>query len=100
MLFNERKREAEIRFGALIADQNIPHEIAEDILSWFQHIGKDPMVLKSMSMDHTKCENIIINVLCSVETEHVVNRIRNRKFSIFIEELFDICNKWILCSIR
>jgi len=44
MLFNERKREAEIRFGALIADQNIPHEIAEDILSWFQHIGKDPMV--------------------------------------------------------
>ncbi|KYN14906.1 hypothetical protein ALC57_12881 [Trachymyrmex cornetzi] len=90
--FDERKREAEIRFAALIADKNIPHHIAKDILSCFQHIGKDPKVLASMSMGRTKCKNIITNVLCPVETERVVDKIQNTKFSIFIDETSDICN--------
>ncbi|KYN12429.1 hypothetical protein ALC57_15396 [Trachymyrmex cornetzi] len=99
--FDERKREAEIRFAALIADKNIPHHIAKDILSCFQHIGKDPKVLASMSMGRTKCKNIITNVLCPVETERVVDKIQNTKFSIFIDETSDICNdKWMTLFVR
>ncbi|KAM0726713.1 hypothetical protein ACS0PU_007897 [Formica fusca] len=49
--FEERKKSAEIRYAALIADKNISHQTAKEILSFFQEVGKDPNVLKSMSMD-------------------------------------------------
>src|SRR5580765_5994082 len=99
--FEERKKSAEIRYAALIADKNISHQTARDILSFFQLIGRDPTVLRSMSMGRTKCKNIISNVLCPVETDRVVNSIQNTKFSIFIVETSDICNeKWMTFFVR
>ncbi|KAL6255498.1 hypothetical protein P5V15_013832 [Pogonomyrmex californicus] len=54
-----------------------------------------------MSMGRTKCKNIITNVLCPIETERVVNKIQNTKFSIFIDETSDICNtKWMTFMVR
>jgi len=91
--FEERRKEAEIRYAALIADKNISFQTANEILNFFQHVGKDPNVLKSMNMGRTKCKNIITNVLCPIETERVINKIQNTKFTIFIDETSDICNK-------
>jgi hypothetical protein len=49
-----------------------------------------------MTMRKTKCQSIISNVLCPVEMERVVNNIQNTKFSLFIDEMFDISNeKWM-----
>jgi len=73
--FEERKKAAEIRYAALIADKNISHKTAEDILNFFQQIAKDLKVLENMSMGRTKCKNIISNVLCPVETDRVVDSI-------------------------
>nr|XP_012219350.1 PREDICTED: zinc finger MYM-type protein 6 isoform X2 [Linepithema humile] len=99
--FEERKKSAEIRFAALIADKNIPYQTAEDILSFFQQIGEDYHVLKNMSMGRTKCKNIITNVLYPVEMNRVVNSIQKTKFSIFIDETFDISNeKWTTFFVR
>ncbi|EFN72089.1 hypothetical protein EAG_03057, partial [Camponotus floridanus] len=99
--FEERKNIAEIRYAALIADKNISHQTAKEIVNFFQHIGKDPNVLKSMSMGRTKCKSIITNVLCPVETDRVVNKIQNTKFSIFIDETSDITNdKWMTFPVR
>ena len=99
--FDKRKKSAEIRYAALIAEKNIPHNIAKEILELFQEIGKDSNVLKSMSLSRTKCKNIISNVLCPVETKHVVNCIQNTKFSVFIDETSDICNeKWMTFLVR
>jgi len=93
LTFDERKKEVEIRYAALITEKNIPHKSAQEILSFFQHVGKDPDILKSMSMGRTKCKNIITNVLCPIETERVVNKIQNTKFTIFIDETSDISNE-------
>ncbi|KAM0727925.1 Zinc finger protein 862 [Formica fusca] len=99
--FEERKKSAEIRYAALIADKNISHQTAKEILSFFQEVGKDPNVLKSMSMGRTKCKSIISNVLCPVETARVVNSIQNTKFTIFIDETSDISNeKWMTFLVR
>lgn len=99
--FKERKKIAEIRYAALIADKNISHQTAKEILSFFQHIGEDPNVLKSMSMSRTKCRNIITNVLCPVETDRVVNKLQNTKFTIFIDETSDVTNnKWMTFLVR
>lgn len=91
--FEERKKSAEIRFAMLIADRNISYQTAKNILGLFQEVGKDYNVLKGMSMSRTKCQNKISNVLCPVETDRVVSCIQNIKFSIFIDETSDICNK-------
>jgi len=85
--FDERKKEAEIRYAALIAEKNISHQTAKEILNLFQNIDSD--VLKSMTMGRTKCTNIIKNVLYPVERERVVDKIQNTKFSIFIDETSD-----------
>ncbi|XP_018393986.1 PREDICTED: uncharacterized protein LOC108772816, partial [Cyphomyrmex costatus] len=99
--FDERTKEAEIRYAALIAEINIPYQSANKILSFFQHVGKDPHILRSMKMGRTKCKSIITNVLAKVETERVVDNIRNTKFSIFIDETSDICNeKWMTFQVR
>lgn len=92
LTFDERKKIAEIKFAALVAEKNIPHQTAKEILSLFQNIGQDPNVLKSMSMGRTKCTEIISNVLAPVETKRVVSKIKKTKFSIFIDETSDIIN--------
>jgi len=54
-----------------------------------------------MSMGRTKCKNIITNVLCPIETERVVDKIQNTKFTRFIDETSDICNnKWMTFLVR
>ncbi|KAL6419177.1 hypothetical protein ACFW04_014054 [Cataglyphis niger] len=51
--FDERKKYAKIRYAALITEKN---------------------VLESMSMDRTKCKNIISNVLYPVKTKYICNK--------------------------
>jgi len=43
--FKERKKIAEIRYAAWIADRNIPFQTVKDILNFFQEVGKDSNVL-------------------------------------------------------
>jgi len=101
LLFEERKKSAEIRYAALIADKNISHDTAKIILIFFKDVRKDRNILKSMSMGRTKCSSLISNVLCPVETDRVVQNIQNTKFTIFIDETSDITNsKWMTFHVR
>jgi len=88
----EEKKSEEIQYAALIADKNISHDTAKIILNFLKDIGKDPNILKSMSMGRTKCSSLISNVLCPVETDPVVQNIQNTKFTIFIDKTSDITN--------
>lgn len=96
MPFEDRKKIADLRFAALIADNNISYDTANVILKFFQDVGKDPNVLKNMSMGRTKCGHLIANVLGPIETNRVAKTLQNTKFSIFIDETSDISNeKWM-----
>lgn len=97
--FEERKKAAEIKYATLIAKKNIPHQTAQEILRFFQHI--DPEVLKSMKMGRTKCRNVISNVLCPTENKYVTSKLQQTKFSVFIDETSDISNeKWMTFFVR
>jgi len=99
--FEERKKAAEIKFAAFIAEHNISLQTAPEILKFFQQIGKDVNVLQSMTMSRIKCQRIISNVLCPIETNRVVDIIQNTKFTIFIDETSDISNqKWMTFLVR
>ncbi|EZA62768.1 uncharacterized protein LOC105274686 [Ooceraea biroi] len=99
--FIEERKSAEIRFATLIAEKDIPYQTAKDILCLFKEIGKNPNVLKHMSIGKTKCKNIISNILCPVETERVVNNIQHTKYSIYINETSDDTNKkWMILLVR
>lgn len=56
MLFDDRKKSAEIQYAALIAERNIPLQFAQEILSFFQQIGKEPTVLRTMRLNSMKYE--------------------------------------------
>lgn len=43
--FEERKKAAEIRYAAFITERQISYQTAEEILKFFQEIGKDSKVL-------------------------------------------------------
>ncbi|KYN23164.1 hypothetical protein ALC57_04426, partial [Trachymyrmex cornetzi] len=90
--FKNRKKIAEIKFAALIAEENISFKTAESILSFFQDLGKDPEVLKSMMMNRNKAPKVIKNVLCVREHERLVEKLQNNKFSIFVDETSDLTN--------
>jgi len=67
--FDGRKKLAEIKYAALIAEKNILYQMAKEILNFF-HVGKEPNVL---NMGRTKYTNIITNAVCPVEINCVVN---------------------------
>lgn len=99
--FEDRKKIAEIKFAALIAEKNIPFQTAESILSFFQDLGKEPVVLQSMTMHRTRAPQIINKVLCVREQERLVDILRNSKFSVFIDETSDVSNdKWMTFLVR
>lgn len=101
LLFNNRKKAAEIRYAAFIAEKNISYQMAKEILIFFQQIGKDSHIVGSMSMGRRKCQKIISNVLCPVETNRVVDIIKNTKFTILIDETSYISTeKWMAFLVR
>lgn len=98
--YKDRKKIAEIKFAALIAEKNIPFQTAESILSLFQELGKDPIILENMVMNRKKGPEIINKVLYVREQERLVETLQNNKFSIFINETSDITEKWITFVVR
>ncbi|XP_070515358.1 protein FAM200A-like [Cardiocondyla obscurior] len=54
-----------------------------------------------MTMNRKKCQKIVTNLLCPIETHRVVDIIQNNKFSIFIDETSNISNqKWMTFLVR
>ncbi|KYN11678.1 hypothetical protein ALC57_16158 [Trachymyrmex cornetzi] len=95
------KKITEIKFAALIAEENIPFKTSESILSFFRDLGEDPEVLKSMTMNWNKAPKVIKNVLCVREQERLVEKLQNNKFSIFVDETSDSTNdKWMTFLVR
>lgn len=102
LTFEEEKKLTEIRYAALIADCNIPSNIANTILTFFQNTNrKNPKLIGAMSMGRTKCTNVMSNVLCPVETNRIVKHLQNTKFSISVDETSDTTNeKWLTFHVR
>jgi len=70
-------------------------------LSFFQDLGKDPEILRSMTMNQNKTPKIINKVLYAREQERLVEILKNNKFSIFIDETSDLTNeKWMTFLVR
>ncbi|KAK0070594.1 hypothetical protein PV325_000373, partial [Microctonus aethiopoides] len=51
--FEDRKKEAEIKYAAFITEKNIPFQLAADILNFFQETGKDQGILQNETCDIT-----------------------------------------------
>jgi len=99
--FEDRKKIVEIKFAALIVEKNIPFQTAESILSFFQDIGKDLEILRSMTMNRKKAPEIVNNVSYAREQERLIETLQNNKFSIFIDETSDMTNeKWMTFLVR
>ena len=63
--------------------------MSADLTKLFQSMYLDSDVVKKMSCNRTKCRVIIVNVSGRYSFECLVDRLRENKFSIMIDELTD-----------
>ncbi|KYN07742.1 hypothetical protein ALC62_01253 [Cyphomyrmex costatus] len=101
--FSDRRKEAEIRYVALLIDQNIPCKHSTEILKLFEHVGEGPNVIKKMRMGKKKCTQIITNILYPIEIKRFINKIKNTKFTVFIctkSDTYEDNNKVIALQVR
>lgn len=99
--YEDQKKVAEIKYAAFITEKNVSYLTAQQNLTFFQKIIKDSKLLRDMTMSRTKCQKIISNVLCPIETDRIVNIIQNNKFCISVDETSDVTNrKWMTFLVR
>ena len=72
MAFDDRVKDSEIRFAALIAAYNIPFSSAPNILEFFQTLADDVEVLKATTGNRNKVSGIISNVVDECNMDDVV----------------------------
>lgn len=88
---------SEIKLAIFMAEHNIAISVIDDLLPLIKEIGKDPAVVKDMSLGRTKCSKILQNVVAKVESDSLSNILKTTKFSILVDESTDISSDKYLC---
>lgn len=60
---------------------------------------KDSDIAKNVTLNRTKCTNIIKNVLSTVETDETISNLKVCKFSILVDESTDITDTKFMCTL-
>ena len=83
------KRNA-IKIANFIAEHNLSFNISGDLTKMIQSLYLDQEVVQKMSCSRTKCRSIIVNVSGRFSFECLIDKLRENKFSIIIDESTDI----------
>lgn len=80
---------AEIKFAAFMAEHNLPFNTASHASDLFSSMFPDSKIASQFSSKKTKTSAIIKNVLGETSSLEVVSILREKKFSIIIDESTD-----------
>ena len=83
------KRNA-IKKATFIAEHNLSFNISGDLTKMIQSLYLDQEVVQKMSCSRTKCRSIIVNVSGRFSFECLIDKLRENKFSLIIDESTDI----------
>lgn len=94
-------RAAEIRIAAFITEHNLPVATVDHLVKLIKEIGKYPEVIKGLTCGRTKCTSIIKNVTGSFNKKTICDILKEKKFSIIIDESTDKgCTKHLAVVVR
>jgi hypothetical protein len=83
--------------SAFFAEQNAALIQVEQLVPLLKKMAPDSKIIQGMTLEATKCTEIIRNVLEPVETEDLTKLLKENSFSILLDESTDISSKKLLC---
>jgi hypothetical protein len=88
---------AELKLSCSVAEHNVAIQVVDHLVPLLKDIFKDSKVAQNLNLARTKCSEILKNVLCTVETNKTISDLKNRKFSVLVDESTDIGNNKNVC---
>ena len=83
-------KEAEIRLAAFFAEHNLALHLSDHLTEVIGKCFTDSTIAKNMTLNRTKCTNIVKNVIANVESAETINNLRHLPFSVLVDESTDI----------
>lgn len=96
---NVAVKEAEIRLESFFAEHNVAFVVADHLIQVIKKSFKDSDIAKNVTLNRTKCTNIIKNILSTVETDETISNLKICKFSILVDESTDITDTKFMCTL-
>lgn len=89
----KRAQTLELQAAMFIVQKNLPISIADDFIKFLKTIDINEKIQKKLWCRRTKCHSLICNVLGRYSESQLLERLRQGKFSIMIDEATDISMK-------
>lgn len=85
-----RAHQVEIQTALFIAENNLPIALSNKMIDFLKTVDLDDEVRSKMKCNRTKCSAIIKNVVGRHGLKSLVEILKNKKFSLIIDESTDI----------
>jgi len=96
-------KKVEIQLGMFIAEHNLSFSLADSLVDLIKDINLnlDKNEIKNVTCNRVKCTKIVINVIGQTGFENILDNIKNKPFSILVDESTDIaCQKSLAIVVR
>lgn len=91
----------EIQLALLIIKKNLPIAASDDLVDFLKTIDIDKVVQKQLKAHRTKTTAVICNVVGKYSFENLLTVLRQKKFSLIIDESTDIVStKHLILCVR
>lgn len=85
--------------ASFFAEHNIAFAVADHLIQVMKKSFIDSDIAKNVTLNRTKCTNIIKNILSTVETDETISNLKVCKFSILVDESTDITDTKFMCTL-
>ncbi|CAH0552720.1 unnamed protein product [Brassicogethes aeneus] len=92
-------KEAEIMLSAFFAEHNISFRVMDHLTPLLQKMFPDSKIAIKLALKRTKTKNIITNVIGDSYKDNLTNILKQRKFSVLIDESTDIAVTKTACIV-
>ncbi|XP_046671170.1 E3 SUMO-protein ligase KIAA1586-like [Homalodisca vitripennis] len=87
---NVKSQTVEIKLAGFFAEHNISFNVADHLIHLLKKLIDYSETLKNISLKRTKCNAVVRNVIGNTFKEQLIEKLKETKFSILIDESTDI----------
>jgi len=92
----DRIANAEALITSFTAEHSLPFSMSQPIIDLAKELARDPTALNSLSMQRTTCSYKLVHGLAEVTRKRIVQDLRDKPFSINLDECTNNSNEKIL----
>ncbi|XP_074034309.1 zinc finger MYM-type protein 6-like [Leptinotarsa decemlineata] len=88
---------ADLKYTLLVVSHNFSFNSVQHIVNISKSVFKDSSLSGKVKLSRTKCSSIVTNVLSPVICDNLRETMKNKLFSVLVDESTDISNTRVLC---